>query len=42
LCDVAAWHPVSDFTGEFTTMQREIDRLFDRFRGGMVDEVKIK
>ncbi len=38
LRDVTAWHPVSDVTSEFTSMQREIDRLFDRFRGGMIDE----
>lgn len=36
--DVTAWHPVSDFANEFVTMQREIDRMFDRFRGGVVDD----
>jgi HSP20 family protein len=32
--DVTAWHPVTDLASEFLTMQREIDRMFDRFRGG--------
>lgn len=36
--DVTAWHPVSDIASEFVTMQREIDRMFDRFRGGVLDE----
>ncbi|HTK81562.1 MAG TPA: Hsp20/alpha crystallin family protein [Bacteroidota bacterium] len=36
--DVTAWHPVHNLASEFTTMQREIDRMFDRFRGGVVDE----
>ncbi|HEV8537710.1 MAG TPA: Hsp20/alpha crystallin family protein [Bacteroidota bacterium] len=36
--DVSAWHPVSDFDREFVNMQREIDRMFDRFRGGVVDD----
>ena len=36
--DVTAWHPVSDFASEFVNMQREIDRMFDRFRGGMQDD----
>ncbi len=36
--DVTAWHPVSDFASEFLTMQREIDRMFDRFRGGVADD----
>jgi HSP20 family protein len=34
LRDVMAWHQVS----EFTNMQCEIDRMFDRFRGGSVDD----
>ena len=38
LRDVTAWHPVSDFATEFTTMQREIDRMFDRFRGGTTED----
>jgi HSP20 family protein len=36
--DVTAWHPVSDLASEFLNMQREIDRVFDRFRGGAVDD----
>ncbi len=36
--DVTAWNPVSDMTSEFLNMQREIDRMFDRFRGGVADE----
>jgi HSP20 family protein len=36
--DVTAWHPVSDLSQEFVTMQREIDRMFDRFRGGILDD----
>lgn len=38
LRDVTAWHPVTDLASEFTTMQHEIDRMFDRFRGGVVDD----
>ena len=38
LRDVSAWHPVSDVTSEFTTMQREIDRMFNRFQGGTTDD----
>ena len=36
--DVTAWHPVADMGDEFITMQREIDRMFDRFRGGILDD----
>src|SRR5438046_517745 len=36
--DVRAWHPVSDLSNEFITMQHEIDRMFDRFRGGTLDD----
>lgn len=36
--DVTAWHPITDFASEFASMQREIDRMFDGFRGGTVDE----
>ncbi len=36
--DVTAWHPVADLAGEVVNMQREIDRMFDRFRGGTVDD----
>jgi HSP20 family protein len=34
LRDVTAWHPATDFTN----VHREIDRMFDRFRGGAVDD----
>jgi HSP20 family protein len=36
--DVTAWHPVSDLASEFVNMQREIDKMFDRFRGGISDD----
>lgn len=36
LHDVSAWNPVTDFASEFVNMQREIDRMFDRFRDGIV------
>jgi HSP20 family protein len=36
--DVTAWHPVTDYASEFVNMQREIDRMFDRFRGGVADD----
>jgi HSP20 family protein len=35
--DISRWSPVTDLSSEFATMQREIDRMFDRFRGGAVD-----
>ncbi|MBI1804440.1 MAG: Hsp20/alpha crystallin family protein [Ignavibacteriae bacterium] len=38
LRDVTVWHPVSDLTNEIVGMQREIDRMFERFRGGTVDD----
>jgi HSP20 family protein len=37
LRDITPWHP-SDLLEEFDSFQREIDRMFDRFRGGMLDE----
>jgi HSP20 family protein len=36
--DLTTWQPVSDVTSEIFSMQKEIDRLFDRFRGGISDE----
>ncbi len=36
--EITAWHPVSDLSGEFVNMQREIDRIFDRFSGGISDD----
>lgn len=39
--DVTAWHPVHDFASDFANMQREIDRVFDRFRFGVSDEETI-
>jgi HSP20 family protein len=33
-----AWHPVTDMLNEFGAMQREIDRMFDRWEGGTVDK----
>jgi HSP20 family protein len=40
LRDVTAWNPVSDLTSEIASMQREMDRVFDRFMrgGGSVDD----
>jgi HSP20 family protein len=32
--DVSRWSPASDLATEFFSMQREIDRMFDRFRDG--------
>ena len=34
---LSPWRPVTDFASEFVTMQREIDRMFDRFQGGVLD-----
>jgi HSP20 family protein len=31
--DISRWTPVTDLSSEFLTMQKEIDRMFDRFRG---------
>lgn len=36
--EISRWSPVSDMAGEILTMQREIDRMFDRFRGGVSDD----
>ncbi len=42
LRDVTAWHPANDITNEFTTVQREMDRMFDRFlRGGVVEDESV-
>jgi HSP20 family protein len=38
LRDVTAWHPVATFTD----MQKEIDRIFDRFRGDFWNEDESK
>ena len=35
--EVNLWSPVNDLTNELFTMQREIDHMFDRFRGGSVE-----
>jgi HSP20 family protein len=35
--DLAAWYPVSNLANEVINMQREIDCMFDRFRGGVAD-----
>ena len=34
LNQIAPWHPMDDLGLEFTNMQREIDRIFDRVRTG--------
>ncbi len=36
--NVTSWHPVTDLTHEIVGMQREIDRMFDRFRGGITED----
>lgn len=36
--DLSTWQPISDVSSEFFNMQREIDRLYDRFRGGVTEE----
>lgn len=38
LHDTPTWNPVSDLTSEIVSMQRDIDRMFDRFRGGISDD----
>jgi HSP20 family protein len=38
LRDVTAWHPVHDLAGELSNMQREIDRVFDRFHGSTTED----
>lgn len=35
--DISRWAPVTDLSSEFVNMQKEIDRMFDRFRGGITD-----
>ena len=35
--DISRWTPVTDLSTEFVNMQKEIDRMFDRFRGGMAE-----
>ena len=32
------WHPVHNLSSEFVNMQREIDRMFSAFRGGVADD----
>jgi HSP20 family protein len=34
---VRTWYPVNDFTSELLNMQKEIDRMFDRFQGGTTE-----
>jgi HSP20 family protein len=31
--DISRWTPVTDMAAEFLNMQKDIDRMFDRFRG---------
>ena len=35
---ISAWNPVTDLPHEIVSMQREIDRMFERFRGGTHDD----
>jgi HSP20 family protein len=39
--DLSTWQPISDVSSEIFNMQREIDRLFDRFRGGVTAESSV-
>jgi HSP20 family protein len=39
--DLRTWHPIGDVTNEIFSMQKEIDRLFERFRGGVTEESSI-
>ena len=32
------WNPINHFGNDFINVHREFDRLFDQFRGGVVDE----
>ncbi|HUL43181.1 MAG TPA: Hsp20/alpha crystallin family protein [Bacteroidota bacterium] len=36
--DVTAWRPINHFVGDIANMQSELDRMFDRFRGGILDD----
>jgi HSP20 family protein len=38
LRDISRWSPVTDLTGEFLNMQKDIDRMFDRFRLNATDD----
>jgi HSP20 family protein len=42
LRDVTAWHPASEFNQDFSLLQREIDRMFDRFKTGNSDDTSLK
>jgi HSP20 family protein len=38
LRDISRWSPVTDLAGEFLNMQKDIDRMFDRFRVSVPEE----
>jgi HSP20 family protein len=38
LRDVIAWHPAAELNQGFSKLQREIDRMFDRFRSGSSED----
>ncbi len=38
LREVTPWNPITDMAEEIVNMQREIDRMFDRFHGGVSAE----
>lgn len=42
LRDVTAWHPASDLNQEFSVLQREIDRMFERVRSGANDDGTVR
>ena len=42
LRDVTAWHPVTNMVDEFNTMHSEVERIFDRFRGGELDSGEVQ
>lgn len=36
--DISRWSPVTDLAAEFLHMQKDIDRMFDRYRGDVRDD----
>jgi HSP20 family protein len=42
LRDVTAWHATAELNQEFSQLQKEIDWMFDRFKGGVSDDGTIK
>ena len=40
--EVTAWNPVSDVAEEIVNMQKEIDRMFSRFNGGVTTDKSLE